>query len=162
VVADRVNRKKLLLVTQFMMMIIAASLLTASALGFASPTFLLILSAIQGTVMAFNVPAWQVLFPRLLPPGELTRALTLNTLQFNLARIIGPALGGFLLAQYGTTVLFIFNTASFVGVMAAVSYTPDDPARVREAQHPFAEAMDALRFVFHSKGPRRVLWGLVV
>ncbi|HVZ95015.1 MAG TPA: MFS transporter, partial [Phycisphaerales bacterium] len=161
VVADRVNRKKLLLLTQFLMMMIAASLLTASVLDKASPTFLLVLSALQGTVMAFNIPAWQVLYPRLVPRDELPRAINLNSLQFNLARVIGPALGGFLLA-YSTSLLFAVNTLSFVGVMAAVAFTPDAPAPKRETRHPFHEAMDALRFVFRRKGPRRVLWGLVV
>jgi len=101
VLADRVNRKKLLLVTQALLMLVAAALTAASALDAASPTFLIVIAAVNGLTMAFNVPAWQVLTPRLVPREELTRAITLNGMQFNLARVVGPALAGLLMVSVG-------------------------------------------------------------
>src|SRR5262249_16224211 len=126
-VADRVNRKRLLLATQTSMMVIAGLLAAASHWGWATPLVLIGLSLLQGVTLAFNTPAWQVLTPRLVPREELTEAIALNGLQFNLARVLGPALGGVLMAAYGPTVLFVVNTASFVAVLLPVAITPDAP-----------------------------------
>ena len=108
-VADRVNRKKLLVWTQAMLMVIAAAVAAAAYwqadlprvswvghLGEASGLVaaLFILSVMQGVVMAFNIPAWQVLTPRLVPRDELTKAINLNGISFNGARVVGPGAGG--------------------------------------------------------------------
>lgn len=162
VAADRVNRKALLLVTQFMLMLIAGALCAASFLGHASPAVLLGLSVLQGSVMAFNVPAWQVLTPRLVPREELHRAINLNSVQFNIARVVGPALAGVLMAMRGPTVLFAVNFLSFLGILAAVARTPDAPAPSRAGASARHEVLEAVRFVFHNKGPCRVFLGLVV
>jgi len=160
--ADRVNRKKLLLVTQGMMMAIAAALATASYLGRATPGVLLTLSLLQGITLAFNTPAWQVLTPRLVPRDELASAIALNGLQFNLARVVGPALAGGLMAAYSPTVLFVVNTASFVVVLVAVAGTPDAPAPPRDHRSVLLQTVDAFSFVFHGRGPRAVFLATVV
>lgn len=160
--ADRVNRRTLLLVTQFAMMLIAAGLAAASYFGFATPLVLLGLSLLQGITLAFNTPAWQVLTPRLVPRHELTEAIALNGLQFNLARVLGPALGGILMAAYGPTVLFVVNTLSFVGVLAAIRTTPDAPAPPRTGETAWRQATDALSFVFHERGPRAVFLAMLI
>lgn len=163
-VADRVNRKKLLLVTQAMMMVIAGMLALASYEGWASPGTLIGLMALQGTTAAFNFAAWQVLTPRLVPREELSRAIALNGMQFNMARVVGPALAGVLMARYGATVLFVINTLSFLGVLAAIAATPDAPPQggATGASTPWAQVREAARFVFHERGPRAVFLGLVV
>ncbi len=162
--ADRVNRKKLLLVTQFMLMLIAASVAAASYFGMATPWVLMGLMAALGTTMAFNVPAWQVLTPRLVPRHELTKAITLNGIQFNLARVVGPALAGAILAinSDNATPLFILNTLSFLGVLIAVSTTPDSPAPAHDGRKTSHHVRDALSFVFHNKGPLAVFVALVL
>lgn len=160
--ADRVNRKRLLLATQAAMMLIAAALTVASGLERATPTVLLVLALLQGTTLAFNTPAWQVLTPRLVPREELTEAIALNGLQFNLARVIGPALAGILMAAYGPTVLFAVNTLSFLVVLAAISTTPDAPAPPRTGASAWRRTTEALRFVFHRSGPRAVFLALVI
>lgn len=160
--ADRVNRKQLLLVTQAIMMLIAALLALASFLDRATPAVLLILSLFQGVTLAFNTPAWQVLTPRLVPRDELTEAIALNGLQFNLARVVGPALAGILMASYGPTVLFLVNTISFLGVLVAVASTPDAPAPPRTPASAWRRTTEALGFVFHRRGPRAVFVGMVV
>jgi MFS family permease len=164
IVADRVNRKKLLLVTQGVMMLIAGVLSLASWLGHAAPPIwvLLCLSLAQGITLAFNTPAWQVLTPRLVPRAELTEAIALNGLQFNLARVVGPALAGVLMAWFSPTVLFLVNTASFLAVLGAVSTTPDAPPPQRVRRHVWAESKEAMSFVFHRRGPRAVFVGMVV
>jgi MFS family permease len=160
--ADRVNRKMLLLITQAAMMIIAGMLATASALNMATPLLLLGLALLQGIALAFNTPAWQVLTPRLVPRHELTEAIALNGLQFNLARVVGPALGGVLMAAYGPTVLFVTNTASFLFVLTAIWSTPNAPAPPRTDHSAWRQTAEALRFVFHRRGPRAVFLAMVV
>lgn len=167
-VADRVDRKKLLIVTQAIMMAIAGSLAAACAMGRATPGVLIVLMLLNGIATAFNVPAWQVLTPRLVPRDELPRAIALNGLQFNLARALGPALGGVVMAQTGATWLFVINTASFLGVILAVSGTPRPPT-VRAAvggkgvlADAHAQLMEAFGFVFGNKGPLCVFLGLVL
>ncbi|MBX3357202.1 MAG: MFS transporter [Phycisphaeraceae bacterium] len=181
VVADRVNRKTLLIVTQAIMMVIAAGMALASYLFAGLPTrqkdltnVLLILSLAQGTTMAFNVPAWQVLTPRLVPREELSSAIALNGLQFNLARVIGPALGGWFLAglnisgtilwssSHGATVLFLINTASFIGVLWAVWLTPDAPAPQRDGVSAAGQTAEAVSWMFRNRGPRAVFLAIVI
>lgn len=152
--ADRFDRRKLLLITQAIMMLIAAGLAVAAGLGRATPPVLLALGLLNGVVMAFNTPAWQVLTPRLVPRDELHRAIALQGLQFNLARVVGPALAGLLLAQTSATVLFALNAVSFVAVLAAVASTaaaPPPPGPRAPARTQLAEAF---AFVFGHPGPR--------
>jgi MFS family permease len=160
--ADRVNRKKLLLVTQLAMMLIAGGLTLTSYLGGDEPSvpLMLLLIGLNGVTIPFNAPAWQVLTPRLVPKEELTSAIFLNGLQFNLARVLGPALGGLILGWKGPTVLFVINTISFVGVMIAVSTTPDTPAPKTE-KTVWHQIVEAFKFMLHEAGPRAVLIAIV-
>jgi MFS family permease len=159
--ADRVNRRTLLLTTQAVMMLIAALLAVASYLNIATPPILLSLALLQGIALAFNTPAWQVLTPRLVPRAELTAAIALNGLQFNLARVVGPALAGALMAAYGPTLLFVVNTATFIVVLIAIASTPDAPAPPRDARSLMRLSAEALSFVFHRRGPRAVFLATV-
>lgn len=161
-VADRVNRKRLILVTQTLLMLIAAALAVAAYTGLTHPMVLLAFGVLNGVTMAFNVPAWQVQTPRLVPRDELTSAIHLNGLQFNLARVAGPALAGALMALYGPTVLFAINAASFLGVIVAVAGTPDAPAPPAVPGNAWQRTREALSFVFHRPGPRAVFLGMVV
>lgn len=161
--ADRVNRKRMLLITQVILMLIAAGLTAASALGTITPGLLLIVSALNGITMAFNVPAWQVLTPRLVPREELTKAITLNGIQFNLARVVGPGLGGFIMAMNDSpTLLFSLNTLSFLGVIFAVIGTPPSPPPPRDGTRSVRQVSEAASFVFHQRGPFRVFIALVI
>ncbi len=162
VVADRANRKQMLVITQGMLMVIAALLAIFSALGMLSPWLLLILSFLNGIVYVFNVPAWQVLVPRLVPREDLTEAITLNGIQFNLARVVGPAIGGFMMGLWGPTVLFCINTASFLGVLTAISTTPATPKPAKVDSHPWEDFLEACRFLLHAKGPRTCIIYIVV
>ncbi len=158
VVADRVNRKRLLLITQLALAAVAAVLALLSWSGRLSPWTLMAIGAANGVIMAFNIPAWQVLTPRLVPRAELTRAITLNGVQFNLSRVIGPALGGLLLSASGPTVLFAINSLSFLGVVVAVLTTPDAPAPARDDAKPWVQIARALRYALTSKGPANLIF----
>ncbi|HEY0132919.1 MAG TPA: MFS transporter [Nannocystis sp.] len=159
---DRLDRRKLLLATQTLMMVIALGLAAASAADLATPPVLLALGLLNGVAMAFNTPAWQVLTPRLVPRKELHRAIALQGMQFNLARVVGPALAGVLLAQTSATVLFALNAVSFVAVLAAIASTPPAPAPAGPPPAVRAQVLEAVRFVFGGKGPRALFTMLVL
>lgn len=176
-VADRVNRKKLLVVTQALLMVIAGAVAAASHWQADMPTIpwlghlgeasglvaaLFILSILQGVVLAFNMPAWQVLTPRLVPRSELTKAINLNGISFNGARVVGPALAGVILGWIGATPLFVVNTLTFLGVLIAVSTTPDAPAPALPDAHPWRQVREACAFLFRQKGPFCVFMAMVL
>lgn len=167
-VTDRVNRKTMLLVSRSLMMMIALGLVAISALDMVGTKVLLVLSVLQGVAIAFDVPAYQVLTPRLVPRNELTEAIHLNGVQFNMARVIGPAFAGAILAWTSTTSLFVINAVSFVGVLLSVWGTPDAPAPVRKLSdrsllgQAWHDVGEALSFVFHRRGPRATFLALVV
>ena len=162
VVADRVNRKKLMMATQGLLMVIAVSLAALSAIDRLSVNLILALSAAHGIILAFNMPAWQVLTPRLVPREELTKAITLNGVQFNLARVLGPATAGVLMGLYGPTPLFMINAATFVGVLVALAGTPDSPAPPRNGVPWWEQIREAMGFLFLRRGPLAVFIAMVL
>lgn len=178
-VCDRVNQKRLLIMTQSLLMLVAAAVAVLAALDFPMPDWaeplylpiarfchaesapgvvvpLVFLSIINGIVVAFNMPAWQVLTPRLVPREELTAAITLNGVQFNLTRVMGPVLAGLVMAQWGTTPLFVGNALSFLLVALVATTTPDAPARGSDGSHPWVQIERAAGWVFRNRGPLAV------
>jgi MFS family permease len=119
-VADRSNRRKLLFVTQALMGLLALSLglltLTESAQLWQVYVFALLL----GCVAAFDAPARQTFVSELVPEIQLSNAVALNSTSFNVARLIGPAVAGVLIALVGTGWVFLINAASFVAVMVSI------------------------------------------
>ncbi len=167
--ADRVNRKTMLLVTQGAMAFLAAALAALAWWGRdARPELiewtLLLIGLLQGIAGAFDMPAWQVLTPRLVPREELTEAMVLNGLQFNLARIIGPALAGVMMAQLpgGAASVFVFNTFSFLWVILVIARTPDAPTGDGTGDSFWAQTREAVAFVFRERGCRAALLASVV
>jgi MFS family permease len=169
VVADRVNRKTLLIVTQLAMMLIAIGFAIAVFTNHATPQVLLMLALAQGITTAFNAPAWQVLTPRLVPREDLVDAITLQGISFNVARAVGPAIGGLLMGFSGAGLLFAVNAVSFIVVLAAVLTTPDAPAK-RPADGSslwdfgsiVRDTKESLRFVWNHKGARAATLACVV
>ena len=118
--ADSVDRRKLLLWTQSWMLAAAALLGIITLSGATGPWTLLGLTFALGLGAAVNAPAWGASIPDLVPPEQLASAVTLNSVQFNAARALGPAIAGIVLASSGPSVAFLLNAASFVGVLIAI------------------------------------------
>ncbi len=118
--ADIIDRRKLLIVSQVWMMLAAGALGILTYLHMTTEWTVLGLSFMLGIGSALNAPAWQAIIPELVPREELTSAITLNGINFNLARAAGPALGGFVVAWLGADVNFVLNAASFLGVMVVL------------------------------------------
>ena len=116
VFADRTARQKLLLGSQLVQMSCAFLLATLFATGVIHVWHILTLSFIVGTAQSFGGPAYQALIPSLVKPEDLPNAIALNSIQFNLARVIGPVLGALALA-IGAAWCFALNGISFIAVI---------------------------------------------
>jgi len=120
VVADRVNKRRLLLITQSVMMLLAFTLATLTWLKVITVWEVVVLSFLNGMAMAMNAPSYQALVPRLVPREDLTNAIALNSAQFNMSRILGPTLGGYAMAAVGMAGNFFLNGFSFLAVLFAL------------------------------------------
>lgn len=173
--ADRLNRRALLVYTQALAGLVAVGVAVVSMVHFENPRnavhWLFALGLLNGCVLAFNFPAWQVLTPRLVPREQLGRAIALNGIQFNLARVVGPALAGYLIAQighiagwerYSSAPCFVFNAASFFFVAWVVSRSPDAPAPPPDGHSVKNQLKSAWQFLIHKPGPRAVLTAQVL
>jgi len=121
VIADRVDKRRLLLVTQTAMMILAFLLAALTYFHWITVWQIVVLAFLNGTAMAMNSPSYQAMVPRLVPREDLTNAIALNSAQFNLSRILGPTLGGYAMAAVGVAGNFFLNGISFLAVLAALA-----------------------------------------
>ena len=121
VVADRVERRKILLVSQYIQMASAAILTILVATGVVHVWHILCLSFVSGLAQAFGGPAYQALIPTLVDREDMPNAIALNSIQFNTAVTIGPALAGLALAKLGETWCFGLNALSFLAPIVSLS-----------------------------------------
>ena len=154
VVADAVDRKRLMVVTQVIMLVSAALLTVGTLTGMESVWPIYILSGFASAATAFDVPARQSLMPTLVPPEDFPNAVSLGILVFNVATIGGPAIAGFLLAESGPGVIYGLNALSFLAVIAALfamraSGKPDEERERKDALS-FAALKEGLKFVWHT------------
>ena len=117
VLADAVNRPKFLFLCNLLMAVCACLMAALVMSGHASAGPVLALTFCLGSGAAFMWPAWQASMTGLVEPDEVEAAATLNNLSYNVAAIVGPALGGVLFAWVGAGALFLINAVSFVGLM---------------------------------------------
>jgi MFS family permease len=118
--ADIVDRRRYLIVTQVWMMVAAAVLGVLTLAGWTTAPWLLILTFALGIGTAMMMPAWGAITPELVPRAELHSAIGLNTVGMNVARAVGPALAGVIIAATGPGVVFILNAISFLATIAAL------------------------------------------
>ena len=156
--ADVVDRRKLLLVTEAWMLLVALALGVLTLAGLMSAWILLALTFLLGLGAALDAPAWQAIIPELVERQELPAAVALNATGFNVARAVGPALGGLVVAAAGPAAVFLLNAASFLGVLVAIY-------RWRRAQVPsdappedmLGATAAGLRYVRHAPALQAVL-----
>jgi MFS family permease len=120
---DLFDRRRLILVAQMTMLLAAAGLAVLSAAGALTAGVLLVLLFVIGIGGALGAPTWQTLQPELVPPGDRPQAIALGSVNQNLARAVGPAIGGLLLAATSAALVFSANALSFVAVLAAIVLT---------------------------------------
>lgn len=120
VFADAIDRKRLMIVTQTVMLACAALLTAGTIAGFESVWPIYVLSGIASAATAFDTPARQALMPTLVPIEDFPNAVSLAVIVFNVATIAGPAIAGFLLAESGPAIIYGINALSFLAVIAAL------------------------------------------
>ena len=154
VMADAVDRKRLMVVTQIIMLVSAALLTAGTLAGMESVWPIYILSGFASAATAFDTPARQSLMPTLVPPEDFPNAVSLGILVFNVATIGGPAIAGFLLAESGPAVIYGLNALSFLAVIAALiamrASGKADDERERKDALSFAALKEGLKFVWHT------------
>lgn len=149
VIADRVNKRRLLLCTQTAMMLLAFLLAALAYLHRISVWGVAVIAFLNGMAMSMNQPSYQALVPQLVKREDLTNAIALNSAQFNLSRIVGPTLGGYAMALIGVAGNFFLNGVSFLAVIwaiARIKYPAETPPR-RESMLTSLGA--GLRYVRH-------------
>src|SRR5436189_5525707 len=154
VVADVTDRRRLMMVTQSVMLTCSAilALITFGGLQNVWPIFLL--TSIASAAWAFDTPARQALMPMLVPAKDFPNAVSLSMLMFHIGLISGPPLAGFLLATHGPGLVYAINAASFVAVIGSlVLMRASGRPEKSESQAPrisFEALVEGLRFVWRT------------
>jgi len=152
VYADAHDRRRILFITQSAMMILAAMLGFFTASGHISVGLIYLLLAAISAASAFDGPAWQAIVPNLVPTGHLTNALSLNNIMRQTAQIVGPALGGFVIAWQGVGGVYWINTASFIAVLIALVRMKMPTQKSLGASKVSLSALrEGIHFVAHSR-----------
>ncbi|HYE42948.1 MAG TPA: MFS transporter, partial [Caulobacteraceae bacterium] len=156
--ADVVDRRKLLLGAQLLILTAAAALAASTLLGLTTPVVLLALTATMGLGAALSAPAFQAIVPDLVDRGSLADAVSLNSLGVNIARATGPALGGLIVAFSGPAAVYSLNALSIIGVLVVIArWRPNHPARTAPREN-FRGAMSAgLRYARNAPALQTVL-----
>ena len=154
VVADAWDRRKLMLMTQTSSAIVAVALALLAFSGSTALWPVYALAAIASAVGAFDLPARQSLVPSLVPREDLPNAISLNTIMQQAAQVLGPALGGIVIASAHVGWAYVINAISFAAVIAALLMMRGVPSRPKESSArddvSWAAALEGLRFVFRS------------
>ncbi len=132
--ADRIPRRAALVIGNLLAGVVALAIAILVASGRDSPGILTLLVTIQGSVSAMVGPFQQAILPDLVPPPEFLAAVSLNSAQFNLGRIVGPALAGVTIAAFGYPVAFVANAVSFLAVVVALLFIRLSPPPGRDDQ----------------------------
>jgi len=118
---DILDRRKLIVTTEIWMLSVATVLAALTLLHWISPWMLLLLTLAISIGDALEAPTWRAVLAEVVPQEDLMPAISLNGIEFNLARAVGPALGGFLIAVAGVGTAFTLNALSFLGVLWVIA-----------------------------------------
>lgn len=161
--ADRYNRRKLIIVGQTVMMLGAFALAVTASFHVDNKAAILVTVTIIGIAFALNFPAWQAILPDMVPRKDMLNAIALSSAQWNLARFVGPVIGAALLTFFSPAVAFYVNGVSFLFVIAAlmlihsergVMPPPTDTIR--------RHVLEGFKYVWHRKWMVNILIALTV
>jgi len=153
--ADRMSKLKLIILTQTAAMLLAFLLAGLVFARVVTVAHIVVLAALQGVVMAFDVPGRQSFFVEMVGKEDLMNAIALNSSAFNVTRVLGPAAAGILIGRFGVGICFLLNGISFVAVLAAlfaIRLPPRRPTPLPPST--WAHIREGLRYV---ASDRRVL-----
>ncbi|KFL44740.1 putative MFS permease [Sphingobium sp. ba1] len=157
-VADNLDRRKVMIACQSWMLVVSALLAVTAWAGWMTPWLLLAFTFALGCATAINGPAWQAAVGDMVPRAILPSAVAMNSMGFNLARSVGPALGGVIVATAGAAAAFLTNAVSYVGLLVVLSrWEPELPSKILPRER-LALAMRAgVRYVAMSPNIQLVL-----
>jgi MFS family permease len=156
--ADTFDRRRLLIISQSWMLGAATVLGILTALHWMTPSLLLALTFVLALGNVLNGPSWQAIVPEMVPRSEVTAAISLNSVGFNVARALGPALGGVVVASFGAGAVFLLNAISFLGVIIVLKRWRRPAAAITKPRVSLMEAVTTgLRFTHRSATIRSVL-----
>ncbi len=159
--ADIRERRIVIIIVQSLMGLVALLLWWSWIAGIRSVALLLVITAATGLLQGINLPSWQAFVNDLVPREELISAVSLNSLQFNAARSIGPALAGLIIAVFGPGWAFGLNVASYVVVVLALVEVRSRSHAITADQRPtrFVDGfVEAVRYVPSQPGIALVIW----
>jgi len=151
VIVDRVSSKRnLLLVTNFFFMIQGLLMTLLTYTGIITYVHIFILSAVFGTLMTFDMPARQAFFPEMVGLKHVMNAVSLNSTIFNLAKIVGPALAGIVMVEWGTVFCFLVNTITYLAVIIGLLFIHTKPVHhERTGKNILQEMREGLTYIWH-------------
>ena len=138
--ADVMDRRRLLFTAQAALGVLSLMLALLAMAGVLTPSLLLLAALLGGIGAALSGPAWQAIVPQLVPRPVLRPAVALNAMGINIARAIGPALGGVMLAAAGACAVFLLDAVSFVGILLALACWRPAPVTAMHRAPPEAVA----------------------
>lgn len=158
VLADAFDRRRMLLAVQAFQVVVATALAVLTSTDHMPPALLLTFTFLLGIGATLGVPAYQALVPELVPRSMLASASTLSGVSVNLARAVGPAVAGLLVAGVGPAAVFAINAASFLTYAVVLAFSPIPAADPAEFPERFGPALRVgSRYVRHSPVVRRIL-----
>jgi len=160
IVADRYNRRKVVIATQTSAMLLALALAALTLTGTVRIRYIFVLAALLGTVNAFDIPARQAFIVKMVGQTDLMNAIALNSSMFNASRIIGPAIAGILVARIGEGWCFFGNGASYLAVIAGLLLMRVAPQEAPPPDSPLRRLAEGFRYVAGNL-PVRSLLGLL-
>ncbi|MET0598896.1 MAG: MFS transporter [Mesorhizobium sp.] len=157
-IADNFNRRRVMLVAQAVMLLVSAGLTAATYLGIVTPWMLLGFTFLIGCGTALNNPSWQASVGDIVPRADLPAAVALNSVNFNITRSVGPAIGGAIVAAGGAAAAFAVNTVSYLALMAVLfRWKPDLPASSLPREALWSAMTAGLRYIAMSPNIEKVL-----
>ena len=162
-IADRMPRRKLLILTQTSMMILAFLLAWLTFANLVQPWHIIVLASALGIANAFDAPTRQAFVPELVDRKDLTNAIALNSTMFNMATVVGPAVAGFTYALFGPGWCFTINGMTFIAVILALYFMRIAPFAIRPRLRSIVwDITDGLRYTLRHRAVRMIILNLMV
>lgn len=158
VISDRVNRRIWLIILQSAACVLGTGLAVAAYLKVATPWVVIAFTFMEGIIWAFNAPVYMAIVPSLVPRAELDRAIALNSVQFNMARLCGPMIAAALIGVIGVAGAFTFNACTFLPLLFALWVAIPNLEKPPQSGGTsiFHDVREGLKFVWTHPGTRRL------
>jgi MFS family permease len=148
VIADRTARRRMLLATQATMMVLAVGLAVLTHLNRITVEQIVVIAFLAGVTMALNAPTYQAAIRDLVPQDDTLNAIALNSIQFNMSRVVGPSLAGFTIAGLGVAACFYLNALSYVPLLFVITRVRFPEREAREASSMREDLVEGFHYVW--------------